>query len=151
MCTYANIHDTGILTQSNFDDMTIWTMKLYTWKWWYAMTTQTYNTINYKYLRDSRTNTTTPTLSLQRTSLEAAIPSQHTISISSLAIRSATHAIFSTQLSIYLSIYLSESSTVYLLVLPKVLGHSALRADEQSTTRFKQNIPAIRDCSRRSS
>jgi hypothetical protein len=44
-----------------------------------------------------------------------------------------------------------ESSTVYILVLPKVLGLSALRANEQSTTRFKQKIPAIRDCSRRSS
>jgi hypothetical protein len=41
-----------------------------------------------------------------------------------------------------------EFSTVYILVLPKVLGLSALRADEQSITRFERNIPAIRDCSR---
>jgi hypothetical protein len=42
--------------------------------------------------------------------------------------------------AIYLSIYLSHEMSpqlVYILVLPKVLGLSVLRADEQSMTRFK--------------
>jgi hypothetical protein len=99
-------------------------------------------------LHDSRTNTTTPILSLRRTPLQSTIPcgSQSyrlTISISSLAILSATtRNTFGSR---------DESSTVYIPVLQKVLGLSALRADEQTTTQFNRHILAIRDCSRRSS
>jgi hypothetical protein len=78
--------------------MTNWTMKLFTYK--------PNKRINYKYLHDSRINTTTPILSLRRTSLQSPIPSRHTISVSSLAIRSARLLL----LTQYLRLQLDRSS-----------------------------------------
>jgi hypothetical protein len=81
------------------------------------------NNTNYKYLHDSRTNTTTPILSLRRTPLQSPTPSRHTISISSLAIRSATLAILSSTRAI-LSARLSQYCRLF------------FRAHEMSPPRF---------------